>query len=118
MSSERAIVRAAFAVYGAALAIALAPSLQKHVHPGALPSGIAKLGFDSSGPSRQFILLLVLTFAFALLTTFVMRFIVEQRWALWTSTIALASAPLTLMYFGNVRHVRSEERRVGKECRS
>ena len=105
MSFERAWVRAAFAIYGAALAIALAPSLQRRVQPGALPSGIAKLGFDSAGPSRQFVLLLVLTFAFAALATFVMRFIVEQRWAMWTSTIALAGAPLTLMYFGNVRHV-------------
>ncbi|HJW93133.1 MAG TPA: hypothetical protein VJ901_05910 [Thermoanaerobaculia bacterium] len=98
-------MRAAFAIYGASIAIALAPSLQRHAQPGALPSGIAKLGFDASGPSRQFILLLVLTFAFALLSTFVMRFVVEQRWAMWTSTIALASAPLTLMYYGNVRHV-------------
>jgi len=98
-------VRAAFAIYGASLAIALAPSLQSPAKPAALPSGIAKLGFDPSGPMRQFALLLILTFAFAALSTLVMRVITERRWAMWTSTIALASAPVTLIYHGNLRHV-------------
>jgi len=98
-------VRAAFAIYGASIAIALAPSLQSRVRPGALPSGIAKLGFDASGPMRQFALLLVLTFAFAALSTLVMRVIAERRWAMWTASIALASAPITLIYYGNLRHV-------------
>lgn len=31
--------------------------------------------------------------------------IIERRWAAWSCAIALASAPLTLMTFGNVRHV-------------
>lgn len=105
MSFDRAWLRASFALYGAALAIGIAPSLQSRVHADAPPSGIAKLGFDAHGPMRQFVLLIVLTFVFAAASTLVMRFVAERRWAMWTSTIALASAPLTLMYFGNVRHV-------------
>src|SRR4051794_4606451 len=87
-------VRAAFAIYGASLAIAVAPSLQSPVKPGALPSGIGKLGFDASGPTRQFALLIVLTFAFAAVSALVMRVMTERRWAMWTASLALASAPI------------------------
>src|SRR4051794_10999947 len=102
---ERTWIRAAFAIYGGSLAIALAASLQSRVKPGALPSGIAKLGFDASAPMRQFALLLILTFGFAALSTLVMRVVTERRWAMWTATIALAGAPITLIYYGNLRHV-------------
>jgi len=98
-------VRAAFALYGATLAVALAPALQHRAAPGALPSGITAAGLDPSGPPRQFVLIVVMAIAFAALAALVMRFVVERRWAMWTSTIALASAPITLMHFGGVRHV-------------
>ncbi len=98
-------VRAAFALYGATLAVAIAPALQHRAQPGDLPSGITALGLDSSGPLRQLALIVVMAFAFAAVASLLMRFIVERRWAMWTSTIALASAPITLMHFGNARHL-------------
>ena len=105
MSVRNGWISAAFAVYGATLAIGIAPALQPRVRPGALPSGIASAGLDPSGPIRQLALVVVLAFVFAAASTLVMRFIVERRWAAWTASIALASAPITLMHFGSWRHV-------------
>lgn len=101
----RVAVRAAFAVYGATLAVALSAALQAPARPDALPSGITALGSDPAGPLRQFVFVIVVTFLFAASALGVMRFVIERRWAMVTSSICLISAPVTLMHFGNTRHV-------------
>ncbi len=63
------------------------------------------MGWDAAGPMRQFAFIVAMALLFGAAATLVRRYVVERQWAMTTACIALASAPITLMHFGNVRHV-------------
>jgi hypothetical protein len=101
----RWIVRTSIAIWGLALAIGLMPRLERHASPGDLPGAMKAIGVSASSNSLQLLLIILVP---AIVTLIFGRFtpvIVERRWVAWSCSIALASAPLTLMTFGNVRHV-------------
>jgi hypothetical protein len=98
-------IRAATAVYGGALAIAIAPALQRTASPGDLPGHMASNGLSPSGPPLQFAALLAGVLLFALLGGPIARLAGEKRWVIIGYCIAVGSAPLTLMHFGTWRHV-------------
>jgi hypothetical protein len=109
------LVRASLALWGFAFAIGLMPSLQKPAGPDELPGAMRALGLSSSGPTLQFALGILVPFLCALLAKPLLPKLkapaaagalqADQRWVAWSFCIALASAPVTLMHFGNVRHV-------------
>src|SRR5262249_53332343 len=97
-------VRAATAVFGAAVAIGAAPALQLRAASGALPAE----GLSPSGPVLQFGTLLACVMAFAAIGGIVWRsagLAGAPRWATVSYCVALFTSPLPLMYFGNLRHV-------------
>jgi hypothetical protein len=101
----RWIVRTSIAIWGLALAIGLMPRLERHASPADLPGAMKAIGVSASSNSMQLVLIILVP---AIVTLVFGRFthvIVERRWVAWSCAIALASAPLTLMTFGNVRHV-------------
>lgn len=99
------VVQSSAALFGVALAIGLAPVLDLRARPGALPGAMTAQGLDPAGPLLQFALLVVMT----LLATFIGRrvapLVLTKRWTAISYSVALASAPVTLMHFGTVRHV-------------
>ena len=101
-------VRAATAVFGAAVAIGIAPSLLFRAAPGELPGALPAVGLSPAGPVIQFAALLLFVFVFALIGKFVWSAAGlggAERWVRVGYCAALLSSPLPLMHFGNVRHV-------------
>jgi hypothetical protein len=98
-------VRAATTLFGFALAIAIAPSLQKPARPGELPGALQAAGLSASGPPWQFVFVVLVTIGFALLSARIVPLVIGKRWVAASYSIALASAPITLMHFGNARHL-------------
>ena len=98
-------VRIATAVFGAAVAIGIAPALQGHARPGELPGAMAAEGLSPVGPVLQLAALIVFIVVFAALGDIVARRLEGIRWATASYCVAMISAPLALMHFGNIRHV-------------
>jgi len=98
-------IRASTAVFGLAVAVALAPRLQWAAEPGQLPGAMQAEGLSPRGPLLQWMLIVVLPFAGALAAKFVIPKLRESRWAVAGYCVAMATAPLPLMHYGNLRHV-------------
>ena len=99
------LLRASIAIYGLSIAITLLPRLQRPARPGALPSPMAAAGLDPSSVMWQFALLVALPVIFAIAGERLLRIATSKRWVAASFAIALASAPLTLMHYGNLRHL-------------
>ena len=99
------MVRAATAVFGAAVAIGIAPLLQFRAAPGELPGALPADGLSPAGPVVQFSALLVFIIAFAIVGNIAARYLNGIRWATVSYCAALFASPLPLMHFGNLRHV-------------
>jgi hypothetical protein len=98
-------IRAASALYGFSLAVALAPRLAFPARPGDPLSALKLGGYSSRGVVLQFALAVVLTAIFAIIGDRVARLIAEVRWASIAYCSALLFAPIVLMSYGNDRHV-------------
>lgn len=96
------ITRAATALFGFALGLGLGPSLYRAASPGDLPSGLKAAGQSPASLVAQFIVPLILTAVFAWIGS---RVVLEKQWAFVSYSVALALAPVTLIHFGNIRHV-------------
>jgi len=92
-------------MWGLAFAIGLAPRLQLPAGPDALPGAMQREGLSSSGPMAQFALIIALPFIVSLAGSRVTCLLAGRPWAAWSASIALATAPITLMHFGTLRHV-------------
>lgn len=99
------LLRASIALYGLAIAVSLMPRLQRGAQPGELPSAMATAGLDSSAPLWQFALIVIAPFLFAIAGERLVPIASAKRWVAVSFSIALASAPLTLMHYGNLRHL-------------
>ena len=99
------MVRAATAVFGAAVAIGIAPALQFRAAPGELPGALPAEGLSPAGPVMQFGALLLCIIAFAMVGNIAARYLDGIRWATVSYCVALFASPLPLMHFGNLRHV-------------
>ncbi|HKB81440.1 MAG TPA: hypothetical protein VKH35_17150, partial [Thermoanaerobaculia bacterium] len=99
------MVRAGSAVFGGALAVSLAPMLQRRAASGELPGALPAAGLSPNGPILQFGLVVLFAFLFAIAGTFAARRLAGVRWATIGYVAATLSAPLPLMVYGNVRHV-------------
>jgi hypothetical protein len=98
-------IRAATALYGFSLAVALAPRLAFPARPGDPLSALKLAGYSSRGVVLQFVLAVLLTAIFAMIGDRVARLIAVHRWASIAYCSALLFAPITLMSFGNDRHL-------------
>jgi hypothetical protein len=98
-------VRASTAIYGFTLAIAIAPRLAFPARSGEPVSALHAAGFSPVGPLSQFVVVVLLTAAFAILGTRIARLLDPHRWAAASYCAAVLIAPATLMHFGNLRHV-------------
>jgi hypothetical protein len=98
-------VRAATAVFGFSVAIAIAPKLQMRARPGELLSALTKAGYSPRGIVLQLICAVLLTALFAILGARVTRLLTGYRWAEVSYCCAMLAAPLTLMHYGNWRHM-------------
>lgn len=98
-------VRASTALFGFALGLALSPRLQLAAGPDDLLSAFSKAGFSPRGLVLQFGLAVALTALFAILGDKVARVLAPFRWAAVLYCGALLLAPVSLMYWGNLRHV-------------
>src|SRR5436190_3095457 len=81
------------------------PRVVRPASPDDLPGAMKAIGLSASINAAQLLLIILVP---AIITLIFGRFapvIAERRWVAWSCAIALASAPLTLMTFGNVRHV-------------
>jgi hypothetical protein len=99
------LVQASAAIFGLALAIGFASALQFPARPDALPGAMTERGLSASGPILQFGLVIILPLITAMIGRRVAPYALEKRWVAISYSIALASAPITLMHFGTVRHV-------------
>ena len=86
-------VRIATAVFGAAVAIGIAPALQGHARPGELPGAMAAEGLSPVGPVLQLAALIVFIVVFAALGDIVARRLEGIRWATASYCVAMISAP-------------------------
>ena len=98
-------VRASSALFGLALAIAIAPRLQGPAASDELAGALAQEGLNPRGPLYQWLAIVILPFAAALAAGLVIPKLRESRWALVAYCTAMASALLPLMHYGNLRHV-------------
>lgn len=98
-------VRASSALYGLTLGIAIAPYLQLRARPDDLLSSLKVEGYRPAGSMLQFLVAILLTAVFAIGGERVARILAEHPWAANCYSIALLLSPLTLMYYGNWRHV-------------
>lgn len=99
------ILRASLGIWGLALAIGFLPRLVRPAGPDDLAGAMRSLGISASVPPTQFAFLIVLPFVVTLLFGRRVAVLAERPWAAWCFAIALASAPVTLMHYGNIRHV-------------
>jgi hypothetical protein len=98
-------VRAATAVFGFSVAIAIAPALRMRPRPGELLSALTKAGYSPRGVVLQFVTAIALTALFAIVGARVARLLAGYRWAEISYCCAMGAAPLTLMHYGNWRHM-------------
>lgn len=98
-------VRASTALFGLSLAIAIAPYLQLRARPGDPLSALKLEGYRPSGLTLQFFAVVLLTALFAILGERMARLLADHRWAADCYSMALLAGPLTLMYYGNWRHL-------------
>src|SRR5438045_6553393 len=98
-------VRIATSVFGAAVAIGIAPALQGRAHPGDVPGAMAAEGLSPNGPFLQLAALILAVVIFGALGEIAARRLAGIRWATISYCATTASAPLALMHFGTVRHV-------------
>ena len=98
-------IRASSALYGLALAIALAPRLALRAGPHELPGALAAEGLSARGPLLQWIALVLFTFLGAVAAGPLIAKLRESRWAAVCYCIATASAIVPMMHFGELRHV-------------
>src|SRR5438046_6457377 len=101
---KRAVV-ASTALFGFSIAIAVAPSLQLGAHASDLPSALKVEGLSPLGLILQFVIAVILTAIFAMIGERVARIVSDFRWAAISYCIALLLAPVTLMSYGNLRHL-------------
>jgi hypothetical protein len=98
-------VRASTALFGLTLGIAIAPYLQLRARPSDPLSALKLEGYRPSGLTLQFVAVVLLTALFAILGERIARLLADYRWAADCYSMALLAAPLTLMYYGNWRHL-------------
>lgn len=98
-------VRTCTAVYGAAVGIAIAPALQGPAGRDSLPGGIVSAGLSPAGPMLQLAAVVAGVVLFAFLGGIVVPLAAHARWVTVGFCVAMASAPVTLMHFGTMRHV-------------
>jgi hypothetical protein len=102
-------VRASTALFGLTLAIAIAPYLQLRARPDDPLSALKVEGYRPTGLMLQFVAAVLLTALFAILGERIARLLADHladyRWAADCYAIALTASPLTLMYYGNWRHL-------------
>ncbi|HVR41139.1 MAG TPA: hypothetical protein VMU84_18745 [Thermoanaerobaculia bacterium] len=103
--SSRFFIRSSTALLGLTIALALAPSLTMRAARGELPGALPNAGLSPSTPVVQFAAVLLLTIIFAIAGNFVAPRLEGRRWAIAMYCIALASSPVALMHYGNLRHV-------------
>jgi hypothetical protein len=98
-------VRASTALFGLTVAIAIAPYLQLRARPGDPLSALKLEGYRPTGLMLQFVAAVLLTALLAILGERIARLLADYRWAAACYSMALLAAPLTLMYYGNWRHL-------------
>lgn len=101
----RWIVQASTAVFGLALGIAAAARIRIPARPGDLVSALQSSGHHPREVVFQFLLAVALTALFAFLGDRIARLLVPHRWAAIGYSAILLLSPVTLMYYGNLRHV-------------
>ena len=99
------IVRASLALWGLAVAAGLMPRLVLRARPDTLPGAMRAHGLDPSTVFLHFAIVLLFPFAVTLLARRVVPLLEQRRWAAWSFAALLASAPVTLMHYGTLRHV-------------
>ena len=72
MSSDWS-VRIATAIFGAAVAVGIAPALQGRAHPGDVPGAMAAEGLSTSGPFVQLAALILAVVVFAAISEIAAR---------------------------------------------
>lgn len=103
--SSRFFIRASTAILGLTIGIALAPSLILRAAKGELPGALPSVGLNPSTPIVQFAAIVFFTIMFAFAGNVIAPRLDGRRWAMTMYCIALASSPVPLMHFGNLRHV-------------
>jgi hypothetical protein len=98
-------VRASTALFGLTAGIAVAPAMQFRAHPADPLSALKLEGLSPLGPVVQFLTAVLLAALFAIAGDRVSRLLDGHRWAEIAYCSALLLAPITLMSFGNWRHV-------------
>src|SRR5687767_10908459 len=99
------LLRASIALYGLAIAVSFLPRMQRAAAPGELASPMSAAGLQSSTAIWQFALIVILPFVFAMAGERLVRVAAVKLWVAISFSIALASAVLTLMHYGNLRHL-------------
>jgi len=98
-------IRASTAVFGLALGVGLAPRLALHARPGEMLSALKLTGYSPKGLILQFVLVVLLTAAFAIVGDRIAKHLAAYRWAAISYCAALLFSPVALMAFGNFKHV-------------
>ncbi|HSY48460.1 MAG TPA: hypothetical protein VLC46_06595 [Thermoanaerobaculia bacterium] len=98
-------VRASSAVFGLSLAIGLSPRLALRARPEELLSALKLAGYSPRGLVLQFLFAVLLTAVFAIAGDRIARLLAPYRWAAISYSAALLMAPVTLMSYGNFKHV-------------
>jgi len=98
-------VRASTALFGLTLAIAIAPYLRLRAQPGDPLSALKVEGYRPSGLLLQVVAAVLLTALFAIIGERIAPLLADHRWAAGCYSFALLAAPITLMYYGNWRHL-------------
>ncbi len=99
------LIRASSAVFGFSLAVGFAPKLALRARPAEMLSALKMEGHSPTGLILQFLLAVILTAAFAMIGERIWRLLAEYRWAAVSYSASLLIAPVSLMSYGNVRHV-------------
>jgi hypothetical protein len=105
LTPARWAIQAATALFGLSLAISIAPRLQLRARPDDVASALQASGASPLGVMLTFAVCVVFTALFAILGVRVARMLEGIRWAAVSYCAAMSCAPVTLMFFGNVRHV-------------
>ena len=98
-------IRASTALFGFSLAVALASRLQFAAQPHEPVSALKAAGYSPAGLVLQFVGGVVLTALFAIAGERVARLLRDFRSAAVSYCGVLLLAPVSLMYWGNLRHV-------------
>ncbi|HXH41542.1 MAG TPA: hypothetical protein VNN08_23135 [Thermoanaerobaculia bacterium] len=98
-------VRASSAVFGLSLAIGLSPRLALRARPEEMISALKLAGYSPKGLVLQFLLAVLLTAGFAIVGDRIARHLAPYRWAAIAYSAALLLTPVSLMSYGNLKHV-------------